>query len=222
VPAQLLHIAAALDNSTTDNMPVSSKAGWIEWLYSDSRKIILQDLEANILPLRDIDLTAEEAWDLMYSHMAEFVREGVVFSQFEARLKSHRAQVKRDKVFAARDKEAFDRDEKLFPRKSHNHRGEPRFDLNQSAKKMLQKDVEEGKHDSMSPLQLQRTRSEYLAFDATIFSDRIRQEVRRQKFINYLEFKREQAEENRKNKAKLHRKKAALLRRKNEDENRGK
>jgi hypothetical protein len=119
--------------------------------------------------------------------MAEFVE--VVFSQFEARLKDHRKQVGGEIARSERESEALMHDRRLFPRQMENCRGEPVFDLS-AAKMLLRGDVEAGKHLTMTPLQLQQTRTEYRPFSASIFKHRIYQEVRRNKFINYLEQRR--------------------------------
>jgi hypothetical protein len=70
-----------------------------------------------------------------------------------------------------------------------NCRGETVFDLS-AAKLLLRADVEDGKHLTMKPLQLQMTRDEYKPYSAKVFKHRIYQEVRRKKFINYLEERR--------------------------------
>jgi hypothetical protein len=51
-------------------------------------------------------------------------------------------------------------------------------------------DAKEGKRNRMTPSQLQNSRVEYHPFNARKFKHRIYQEVRRMKFINYLEQKR--------------------------------
>ena len=90
---------------------------------------------------------------------------------------------------AALESEALAHDRGLFPRQTENHRGEPVFDLS-AAKLLLRADVEEGKHLQMTPSQLQLYRVEYEPFDPRKFAHRIYQEVRRKKFINYLNQRR--------------------------------
>jgi hypothetical protein len=72
---------------------------------------------------------------------------------------------------------------------SHHQRSEPVFDLS-PAKLLLRADVMEGKHHRMTPTELKNSRIEYRPFKAKKFKHRIYQEVRRQKFINYLNLKR--------------------------------
>ncbi len=65
-------------------MAPSNKEGWINWRVSEARKIILDDLRLGYLPVDARDLSAEDAWQKIYQHTAEF--SGVVFEQSKARL----------------------------------------------------------------------------------------------------------------------------------------
>jgi hypothetical protein len=158
--------------------------GWIDWKKSHARAIILEDLELEILPIDAAQMPAAVAWELYYGQMAEFNE--VVFSQFEARLKDHRKKYGKLVIRSARESEALAHDRRLFPRQNENCRGEPVFDLS-AAKLLLRADVAEGKHTSMTPSQLQATRDEYKPFDSRKFKHRIYQEVRRIKFLNWLD-----------------------------------
>jgi hypothetical protein len=80
-------------------------------------------------------------------------------------------------------------DRQLIPRQTENHRGEPVFDLS-PAKMLLRADVLAGKHLTMTPSQLQQSQAAYAPFDARKFKHRIYQEVRREKYLNYLARKR--------------------------------
>jgi hypothetical protein len=153
-------------------MPRLTRPGWIHWKSSAARKILLDDLERGLLPVDPAELSAEEAWSVCYSHMAEFVP--VVFSQFKERLRDHRQQVGGNITRAARESEALEHDRHLFPRHAENHRGEPVFDLS-AAKLLLRTDVKEGKHHHMSPSQLQQSRVEYQPFNPRKFKHRIYQ-----------------------------------------------
>jgi hypothetical protein len=164
----------------------------INWRTSQARVIIIFDLENNILPLDETEFSALDAWNTCYKNIWEF-RE-VPFRQFKERLRDHRQQV------AARYANSLDEgfqlahDRLLFPRKTHNHRGEPVFDLS-PAKPLLQEDVKNSKHTTMSSRELWETRPEYRCFKPCKFKDRIHQEVRRQKFMHYLQLQRASKEE---------------------------
>jgi hypothetical protein len=163
------------------------REGWIIWKPSKARQILLEDLEEGLLPVDADEMSAEEAWDIMYSNMAEFVP--VVFSQFKERLRDHRKQVGEQTARSILESEALMHDRLMFPRQMENCRGEPVFDLS-AAKLLLRADVADGKHLTMKPLQLKLTRDEYKPYSTKVFKHRIYQEVRREKFINYLEQRR--------------------------------
>jgi hypothetical protein len=112
-----------------------------------------------------------------------------VFSQFKARLLDHRAQVQKKSDQADREMKAFLHDRQLYPRQTHNHRGELAFGLS-VAQQLLQEDVRDKKHTTMMPSEFQRARPEYMSFKPHEFKHRNYQEVRHQKFIFFLELKR--------------------------------
>lgn len=160
--------------------------GWIDWFNSPAREIIMEDLQEGILSLDENVTSAEEAWDTCYRHIAEF--SSVVFDQFKARLKDNRRQVQALLNRSEMEARALVHDRQLYPRQMHNDRGEPVFDLRE-AKEFLRKDVKANRHITMKPSEFQRTRTAYMAFKPRIFKDRIYQEVRRKKYLYYLEKK---------------------------------
>lgn len=163
--------------------------GWIDWRNSKPKKIIMEDLEEGVLPLDDNVISVEAAWQF-YRQYREF--ESVAFDQFAARLKDHRKQVKKEKNRSTFDSDALAHDRQLFPRQTHNHRGEPVFDLS-PAKMLLREDIENERHVGLTPTIFQNTRDEYKLFPLKIFRQRIYQELRRKKFVYYLERKRARA-----------------------------
>jgi hypothetical protein len=62
------------------------------------------------------------------------------------------------------------------------------FDMTE-AKELLQEDVRDKIHETMAPADLQASRTQYHPFKPDIFRKHIHQEVRRQKFLFYLELK---------------------------------
>jgi hypothetical protein len=85
--------------------------------------------------------------------------------------------------------EAFRLHRSLHPQQTHDHKGQPIFDVH-PAKPLLQEDVRMKRHLEMSPMVLKTTRREYGDFDLQTFRQHIYQEVRRQKFIYFLNVKR--------------------------------
>jgi hypothetical protein len=157
------------------------------WLNSAARLILLDDLEEGILSLDPKDEPAKMAWEF-YKDLPEF--ELVEYNQFRDRLRDHRKQVGDRKKQSAFEEEAFQHDRLLHPRSKHNSRGAPVFDLS-DAKELLRADIKEGRHDGMKPQEFRETRQEYKSFSKKIFKERIYQEIRRNKYITYLEMKRE-------------------------------
>eukprot|EP00957_Ditylum_brightwellii_P054275 4111304-Ditylum_brightwellii.AAC.1 len=80
-------------------------------------------------------------------------------------------------------------DKKLYPEKRQNHKGELVLSCH-PAQNYLYDDVTANLHGSMTSSQLHALRPEYQEFKPCVFNHRIRQEICRQKFINYLEDKR--------------------------------
>ena len=69
----------------------------------------------------------------------------VVLDQFKARLQSHRKQASIDHVIASKEEQYFAHDRQLYPRKTHNKRGEPIFDMS-PAKPLLRQDIKDDMH----------------------------------------------------------------------------
>ena len=150
----------------------------------------MEDLISGILPLSAQEMSAEEAWEICYSHMLEFVEPGVVFSQFEARLKDHRKQLSKEHVRAQEEAAALEHDRLLFPRQITKPNGDFVFDLH-PAKLILRRIVAEGDHIGVRPKDLWNSRQEFKDFKLAEFTRRIYQEERRKKFIRYLNRRRE-------------------------------
>lgn len=168
----------------------NGKMGY-KWENSPAREVILDDLRSGVLPLENEDMTARQAWDLVYSHLIEF--HGVEYAQYYRNLRSHRAQVKKQRSNISWMVTALEHDRRLHPARTKNARGEPIFHLT-IAKAALEQDVKDKKHLKMKPAQLQKTRECYKVFRLAIFRQKIYQEIRAQKFNFYLNIKRAQKE----------------------------
>ncbi len=169
-------------------MPRSKKPGWVNWLSSSARAIILEDLLPGgpLFQRDDVPAAAILDW-YKDKHPNQF--DGIVLEQFAARLKDHRKQGLEEYATAQEEEEYFKHDRKLYPRATHNHRGEPIFDMS-AAKELLRADVKNREHEDKTARQLQLTREEYKLFDRKVFQNRVLQEIRRSKYIHYLELKR--------------------------------
>jgi len=79
------------NEAITPSHKKAKNSDWIDWRNCQAKKRLLEDLKAGRLPLENDKLSVEDAW-LRYKKEEGF--ESVVFSQFKARLKDHRSQVK--------------------------------------------------------------------------------------------------------------------------------
>jgi hypothetical protein len=160
---------------------------FIDWRKSAAKLIILSNLEEGIIPVDDNQLSAEDAWEGCYKHIVAF--RNVPFKQFNDRLKDHRRQQEQKVSAAAEEEIALAHDRRLHPRKTHNRRGEPVFDMS-AAKPLLRQDVKDKTHLTMETDAFQQSSREYHGFHPKKLCERICQEVRRlQKFLFYLEMK---------------------------------
>jgi hypothetical protein len=167
-------------------MPKKRRSGWVDWVKTDARAILLEDLNL-CAALRNPDsVTVEQAWEV-YKDLPEF--EKIQYSQFKQRFVDHRSRASHRYQQSILEAAALKRDRKINPTATHNNHGEVDFRLS-PAKDLLRSDVQQGRHIGLTPSEFQRTRPEYMVFPAGKFKDRIYQAVRRMKFINYLEFKR--------------------------------
>ena len=115
----------------------------------------------------------------------------------------------------------FEQYRELHPRQLRNERGELVFDLH-AAKDLLRADVKAGKQAPLVPSEFQGTRTEYEEFDADIFRQRIYQEERYQKYLNWLESKRTIKLEEYREKKKKEKEKEAKKKEREEENNRKK
>lgn len=159
---------------------------YIDWRRSEAKLVLLDDLQNNVLPLDENVVPPEQAWAIYKEH--EAFKGLVEFKQFKVQLKAHRQQVMKKKPDLSVQLAALQHDRRLHPRASHNNRGEPVFDMSE-AKALLRADVEQNRHVGISTSQLRETREAYKQFPKKIFKE-LYQELRRQKFIYYMNWKR--------------------------------
>ena len=172
------------------------KPGTIDWTNSESKQIVLDDLEAGVISMDNTD-TAEALYYGMYQYSPEFIAEKVLFEQFKVRLKDHRKQLQRKSNSTQLEMAALAHDRLLFPKKTHNEKGEKIFYWTEGMK-LLKQDIDDGLHLKMTPSQLQKMRPvEYGEFSPKIFGRRIRQAIRKKRLINWKNDKREEAKKER-------------------------
>jgi hypothetical protein len=94
-----------------------------------------------------------EVWEF-YKTLPQF--NTVVESQFVVRLRDHRTKASEYLHQTLQEEQYFARDRLLYPRQSHNERGEPVFDKS-PGKALLREDVSNGIHTTMSVARLQNS-----------------------------------------------------------------
>jgi hypothetical protein len=154
-----------------------------------ARAVIMQDLRPGGPLYQRDNITAEEIFP-WYKQLPAF--SDVVFDQFKPRLKDHPLAATKSTHLAIQEQQYFEHDRRLYPRQSHNERGELVFDMH-PAKLLLREDMKSNLHITTykTPAQLQASRAEYKLFKANKFAEHIRQEIKLQKYFNYLTLKRE-------------------------------
>jgi len=189
----LLQAAVADDaaNSPFKTMPRGQRnPETIDWFNSESKQIVLDDLEAGVISLDETD-SAEALFYGMYQYTPEFIAEKVQFKQFKERLAGHREQLKHKLEAPAWERAALEHDRLKRPKKTHNDRGEKIFYWSK-AMQLLKKDIEAKKHHEMTPSQLKASRPEYRDFTLAKFDGRIRQAIRKERLINWKNDKRQE------------------------------
>jgi hypothetical protein len=164
-----------------------AKAEWVDWKNHVAREILMEDLESGgwLYDLEEDD--ARVVFDIYQRRQEEF--NDVPFNQFALRYKDATKQAAKRRARSAQELEWLERDRRLYPRQSHNHRGEPVFDMDIEAKEQLKADIKNKLHKQMKPSELWEYRPVYSKYKLDKFRPRIYQEIRRIKFLNWLEKK---------------------------------
>ena len=165
----------------------TTKNAWIDWRNHAAREIFLEDLEPGGW-LYGLDEDAKVVYDTYKSRQKEF--SDVPFDQFEVRYQDALKQAAKRRARAAEEEQFLKHDRLLHPRQTHNHRGEPVFDMDIEAKEQLRYDIKIKLHKRMSPMEIWELREVYTKYKLDKFRPRIYQEIRRIKFLNWLEKKR--------------------------------
>ena len=108
---------------------------------------------------------------------------------FENRLANARKIIGAKKQHAATELAMLQQDRLAHPFPSTNHRGEPQWE-GSAAQKVLKKDVENKKHETMSRTAFYNLRPEYDAFPKTVIDGKIQQEERLLKFMKQMRNKK--------------------------------
>ena len=184
-------------NETKDE-EAAQKTPLINWRSSAAKQILMDHLEQGILPLYEEHCSVAAAWNF-YKALPEF--KNVHFEQFQRQLKAHRKQVICRKERVGHQEAALIQFRDKNPRKTHNHRGEPVFDM-MPGKKLLRQDIKDGRHLRMKLNDLRESREEFQVLTPLKLKERVSREIRRQKYIHFLELKTEKEQQKRKTQQK--------------------
>lgn len=184
---QKLEARKADEKRERDDEKKKKRTGWIDWKNSAAREILMEDLEQGGW-LYGKDEDARTVFDAYQHRQPEFA--DIPFSQFEVRYNDAIAKAAKRRARSAQEEEWMKHDRRLHPRQTHNHRGEPVFDMDEKAKEALREDVKNKLYRILEPRELWELRKVYQKYDPNIFRQRIYQEIRRNKYLNYLEKKR--------------------------------
>jgi hypothetical protein len=160
---------------------------FIDWRNSSAKKAILFDLADGVL---DPETSPDDAWDV-YKQRDEFA--GVCWEQFKPHFEAHCKAFKKKREQSEKEELAFQHDHLLHPcDKTHDSRGRLMFSRH-PAKDLLRHDIAMGLYPNLyTPMQLWNLRPEYKQFELKVFTQRIYQEIRRNKFINWCNKKRQE------------------------------
>lgn len=158
-------------------MPRKKTNALPNWLNSEAKKLLLQDLRDGTIPVDSKSMAPKTVY-LLRPEFAEFD-----YKNFPGRLRSARQQIISKNNCAASDSTAFAHDRQLYPKAANNHRGEPRWEGSET-ERLLRLDMDESKHKTMKPQQLYQSRKEYYDnYPLTVFREHIYQEEKRRKFM---------------------------------------
>jgi hypothetical protein len=157
------------------------------WNKSKAKGLLEEDMKSGRIPLDEGDMDAND----IYMQRHEF--SDFKFEQFATNLKSLRKAhlIKIDCANSDSAALAHDRRPNCHPKKTHNHRGELRWEGGE-AERLLQLDITAGKHKMMKPELLHLTKAAYQKYPLTVFRNHIDQEVRARKYLVYHRAKKNQ------------------------------
>ncbi|CAB9507153.1 hypothetical protein SEMRO_295_G110320.1 [Seminavis robusta] len=125
-----------------------------------------------------------KAKDVFEHYQDEAAFEKVPWKNFSDRLKRLRNKVVDKNNRSKRDADALVHDRKIYPTQTHNEQGQLRWHGSE-AEKLLEKDVDEEKHISMTKIELYNSRLEYQHFNLRVFRGHVYQELKKRKFLAY-------------------------------------
>jgi hypothetical protein len=174
-------------------MSTTKEATKDSWAKSDAKRILEAELKKGTIPLDASDM----APDVVYLQHPEFAT--FQYEKFRDNLNKLRKKIKGKKTRSELDSLALQRDRKSHPKPEKNNRGEPRWEGSE-AERLLKLDVDNGKHNAMTPRNLHKSRKEYQDYALDVFRKHIHQEVKTRKFIKQRKDRAEKKKNKKSNK----------------------
>lgn len=155
-----------------------------KWISSDAKALLIELVKKGEVPA---DMKPKKVFETFCKDRPEFKLVGD--ANFASRLKGVRDKIKDKNFSAERDAAALAHDRMLHPRPHEDGFGLP-FWPDAEAKKLLDKDIDNNLHNTMTKTALWKSRAEcYECFPFEIFVKRIHQEVKTRKFHAHCEDK---------------------------------
>lgn len=145
-----------------------------QWISSDARQLIAQDIIDGRVPPHGTKFDATEVFNRLYHGHAFFADFPFDHKRHKLRIKSLQKIIAENRHWAKFDDEALTEDLKVFPRPTHNIRGQLRWD-GSDAQRLLAIDVADKKHVGVKPKELRASRPEFMLFDLTVFRKHVDQ-----------------------------------------------
>jgi hypothetical protein len=159
---------------------------FIDWRNSQSKHALWEDLIEGVVPLKEEELSSEDAWNFVCKEHPVLVQEGVGFEQFKRQFDSCRKKIAAKTDTSNEQEAAFLRTCARRTESTHCPNGRRIF-RNSPAHPLLLEDVRQKLHLGMTPALFRLTRDEHKEWKIDEFRPRICQAERHWKFINYLE-----------------------------------
>ena len=141
------------------------------WIKSKAKEILKKDLIDGIV---NDSMVARDVY-MMHEEYKEYD-----FKKFQNNFRSLKKVIKKHVGRAQVDHACLERDLEVHCRPDLTSAGFPFWDTSK-ARVSLKRDIDEGLHESMRPLELWQSRNEYQEFSLKKFRDHVTQEKRRRK-----------------------------------------
>ena len=145
-----------------------------EWINSDAKKLMVQDMMDGIVPVDEKILNVEKLFNELYAHQPEFKDFPFDITRYTDRIGRLQTAVRRLKWASDYDRQCLEEARSVYPKQAHGPTGEILW-RESEADHFLELDMEAGLHLQMKPSELRATRECYKQFNPKRFSKRIDQ-----------------------------------------------